>query len=101
MVTIDIIVVINIALVIASGFTPYWLENINEINPTGADATIIVFSEILKSILFIFQIINIAKNGWSIILKIIIRLEICFFFSIFWARIIPAANNAQGAADKI
>ena len=58
MVTIDIIVVINIALVIASGFTPYRLENINAINPTGADAIIIVVSEMLKSILFIVQIIN-------------------------------------------
>ena len=53
MVTIDIIVVINIALVIAFGFTPYWLENINAINPTRAEVTIIVVSEMLN-FLFIF-----------------------------------------------
>ena len=36
-----------------------------------------------------------------ILLKLIIRLEIFFWvFSIWWAKIIPVANNAQGVADN-
>ena len=94
-------VVINIAREIAFGLIPYWVENINAINPTGAEATIIVVSDISKLISCIVQIINIASNGWSNILKIIIKLEIFFcVFSIWWAKIILAANNAQGAADN-
>ena len=62
-VTIENKVVIINALVIALGFTPYWVEKINAINPTGADATMMVVSANEKSILSKFHIIKINKTG--------------------------------------
>ena len=72
-ITIDNIVVISKALVIGLGFTPYWVEKINAIKPTGAEATIIVVSETEKSILLRFHIKIIASIGWRITLKITIK----------------------------
>ena len=48
---------------IASGFTPYCVENIKAINPTGAEVTFMLILKILKSMSKIFYIINIAKIG--------------------------------------
>ena len=56
------VVIIN-ALVIALGFTPYWVEKINAINPTGADATMMVVSAKEKSILSKLHIMKINKIG--------------------------------------
>ena len=84
----------------ASGFTPYCVENIKAINPTEIEATIMLVSEILKSMSKIFHIINIDKIGWRIILNKIIKLESCIcVFSIFWTSIIPAENKAQTKAE--
>ena len=81
---------------IASGFTPYCVENIKAINPTEIEATIMLVSEILKSMPKILYIINIAKIGWRIILNKIIKLQSCIFvFSIFWASIMLAKNKAH------
>ena len=99
-VRIDNNVVIIKALVMALGFTPYWVEKTKAINPTGAAATIIVVSEVENSMLFIFHIIKIAKSGWSTTLNRIIKFEILScVFSNFWASIIPAAKSAHGAAE--
>jgi len=46
------------------GLTPYWVEKINAIRPTGAEATIIVVSDIEKSILLRFHIKIMASIGW-------------------------------------
>ena len=48
---------------IISYFTPYCVENIKAINPTEIEATIMLVSEILKSMSKIFHIINIDKIG--------------------------------------
>ena len=85
---------------IASGFTPYCVENIKAINPTEIEATIMLVSEILKSMSKIVHIINIDKIGWRIILNKIIKLESCIcVLSIFRASIMPAANKAQGESE--
>ena len=56
-------VVISNALVIALGLTSYWVEKIKAIKPTGAEATIIVVSDIENSIPLKFHIIKIAIIG--------------------------------------
>ena len=93
-------VVISNALVIALGLTSYWVEKIKAIKPTGAEATIIVVSDIENSIPLKFHIIKIAIIGCKKILNPIIKLEtLSSVFSIFCESIIPAAKSAHGAAD--
>lgn len=83
------------------GLTPYWVEKINAIRPTGAEATIIVVSDIEKSILLRFHIKIIASIGWRTTLKITIKYDILIcVFSNLWESIMPAAKRAQGAADS-
>ena len=74
------------ALVIAVGFTPYWVEKINAINPTGADATMMVVSANEKSILSKLHIMKINKISYYIFYQIVknFLLILFIFLSIAW-----------------